>query len=177
MAVRVESPFPAYALPRVWLWIEEFRDRIADDFAPQTRDEFVDQWAIAAADKTRKSWGVWRNDDLGGLVIWQPDPRIPGLGKSNAVFKKSFWGRTTARPALAEIYMELFASGVRKIQTAPFRSNNAVISLAKSLGARSEGVFERHTLRRGKWVDVARLAIFKEDFDRCLITAKLPSPA
>jgi RimJ/RimL family protein N-acetyltransferase len=150
----------------VWAWIEEFRDRIADDFAPQTLDEFVDQWV--AENGSRKTWGVWRADDLGGLVIWQPDPRIPGIGTTHAVFKKTFWGRATTRPALAEIYTELFGSGVRKIQALPFRSNNAIIALAKSGGARTEGILERHTMRRGKLVDVVILALFKEDFQRCL---------
>ena len=40
--VRVESPFPAHAVPRIWTWIERFRNRVADDFAPQTLEEFAE---------------------------------------------------------------------------------------------------------------------------------------
>ena len=101
-------------------------------------------------------------------MVWQPDPRIPGLGTTHALFKRSFWGRATTRAALQEIYGGLVASGVRKIQTFPFKSNWAIIGLAKSLGARDEGTFREHTLRRQKWTDVAILAIFQEDFERCL---------
>jgi len=161
--LRLERPFPEYALPRVWTWIEDFRHRVADDFSPKTLAEFMLHWRERKP--FRKTWGVWRGEDLGGLVIyeaWQP-----GVGTSHALFKRSFWGRTTTRQALELVYAEVFASGVRKIVSFPFRGNNAIIALGKGLGAVTEGVMKAQTLRDGKPVDVIVLSLFKEDFEKC----------
>ena len=160
--LRLERPFPEYALPRVWTWIEDFRHRVADDFSPKTLAEFMLHWR--EREPFRKTWGVWRGEDLGGLIVfeaWQP-----GVGTSHALFKRSFWGRSTTLAALELVYAELFESGVRKVVSFPFRGNNAIIALGKSLGAVSEGVLKRQTLRDGKPVDVLVLSLFKEDFEK-----------
>jgi RimJ/RimL family protein N-acetyltransferase len=167
--LRLTSPFPEYALPRVWTWIEDFRRRVADDYSPKTLGEFMRHWK--EREPFRKTWGVWRGEDLGGLVIYEPWQ--PGVGTSHALFKRSFWGRTTTRNALDLVYSELFASGVRKVVNFPFRGNNAIIALGKSLGAVTEGVLKGQTLRDGKPTDVIILSLFKEDFEKC---RSLPQP-
>ena len=170
--LRLERPFPEYALPRVWTWIEDFRHRVADDFSPKTLAEFMVHWR--EREPFRKTWGVWRGEDLGGLIVfeaWQP-----GVGTSHALFKRSFWGRTTTRAALELVYAELFESGVRKVVSFPFRGNNAIIALGKSLGAVTEGVLKAQTLRDGQPVDVIILSLFKEDFEKCR-RSSLSSPS
>lgn len=161
--LRLERPFPEYALPRVWTWIEDFRHRVADDFSPKTLAEFMLHWRERKP--FRKTWGVWRGEELGGLVIYEPWQ--PGVGTSHALFKRTFWGRSTTRRALELVYAELFDSGVRKVVSFPFRTNNAIIALGKSLGAVTEGVMKGQTLRDGQPVDVIILSLFKEDFEKC----------
>lgn len=164
MDVHVESPFPEAALPRLWGWMEAFRDRVADDFAPQTLEEFLDDWAERSGGW--KSWGVWLGEDLGGLVTYEPWP-TGGVGVSHALFKKSFWGRAITRAALTLVYEELFANGTRKILGFPFRGNNAIIDLGKSLGAKTEGVLRQQTLKGGQPADLVVLGLLKEDFEKC----------
>ena len=171
--LRLESPFPEYALPRVWTWIEDFRHRVADDFSPRTLGGFMRHWAERKP--FRKTWGVWRGEELGGLVIYEPWQ--PGVGTSHALFKRSFWGRTTTRQALELVYAELFDSGVRKVVSFPFRANNAIIALGKSLGAVTEGLLKAQTLRDGQPVDVIILSLFKEDFERCRGSRQVSQPA
>jgi len=161
--LRLEAPFPEYALPRVWTWIEDFRHRVADDFSLKSLGEFMRHWEERRP--FRKSWGVWRGKELGGLVIYEPWQ--PGVGTSHALFKRSFWGRNVTRAALEQVYGELFDSGVRKVVSFPFRGNNAIIALGKSLGAVSEGLLKAQTLREGQPIDVVILSLFKEDFDKC----------
>jgi RimJ/RimL family protein N-acetyltransferase len=173
-AVRVEKPFPDYALPRVWSWIQQFRQRVTDDFSPQTLEEFVAQWEESKARQT--TWGVWRGAELGGLVAWEPWP-VPGVGVSHALFKRDFWGRATTRIALELVFGELFAGDVRKILGFPFGSNHAIIGLCKSIGMRTEGVLRKQTLQNGQPVDLVILGLLKEEFERCLSSRRSPPPA
>jgi len=174
--VRVESPFPVFALPRVWSWMEGFRDRVADDYGPKTLEEFVEDWR---SEVHRKTWGVWRGPELGGLIIWQPWP-VGGIGETHAVFKKSFWGRATTRTALALVYAELFGSGVRKVMGFPFERNHATLALARSIGFHREGTLRQQTLKNGQPVDVAVLGLLKDDFAALIEKEKQtchPSPS
>jgi RimJ/RimL family protein N-acetyltransferase len=164
-AVRVEKPFPDYALPRVWSWIQDFRQRVSDDFSPQTLSEFVAQWEQLKP--TRTTWGVWRGAELGGLVAWEPWP-VPGVGASHALFKREFWGHATTRTALELVYSELFSQGARKVLGFPFQSNHAIISLCRNVGFYTEGVLRHQTLQNGKPTDVVVLGLLKEDFEKCL---------
>lgn len=161
--LRLTAPFPEYALPRVWTWIEDFRHRVVDDYSPKSLSEFVRHWK--EREPFRKTWAIWRGEDLGGLVIYEPWQ--PGVGTSHALFKRSFWGREVTRAALEQVYGEIFDSGTRKVVSFPFRDNAAIIALGKSLGAVTEGVLKGQTLRNGEPVDVVILSLFKEDFDRC----------
>jgi hypothetical protein len=63
------------------------------------------------------------------------------------------------------VYREIFDSGVRKVCSFPFKGNNAIIALGKSLGAKTEGILRGQTLRHGQPVDLVILSLFKEDFD------------
>jgi RimJ/RimL family protein N-acetyltransferase len=163
-AVRIESPFPRSAWPRVWSWVADFRARVADDFAPSTLEEFVAaQMELAVRQKT---WAVYRDDELCGLVSFEPMNVVTGL--SHALFRRDFWGRDTTRIALRMVYAEIFANGVNKIVGTPFRDNHAMRSLAVSLGARNDGILREHTKRGGVFVDMVLLGLTKGDFEKCL---------
>jgi RimJ/RimL family protein N-acetyltransferase len=155
--------------------MEEFRRRVTDDFSPRTLADLVAQWEKTKP--ARRTWGVWRGDELGGLVVWEPWP-TPGIGESSALFKRSFWGRDTARTALRLVYGELFADGVRKILSLPFRHNCAIVELQKSVGARVEGRLREQTYADGKPIGVLVLGLLKEDFEKChgsTVTGKISS--
>lgn len=159
--VRVESPFPEAAIPRVWSWIQEFRYRVADDFAPDTIEQFVEFWA----NHTVETWGVWRDGELGGLVVITPVS--PVLVESHCLFKRTFWGHDTTLEALRQVYTQVFArGGIEKIFSVAFRDNAQLLGLARKLGAQKEGVLRRHTRRLGEMVDMIAIGLLKEEFER-----------
>ncbi len=162
MTVSIESPFPVYALPRVWAWAEESRRQVADDFAPKSLDEFLAHWDSQAL-AGQRSWAVRRDGELGGVVT---STRFnPVAADAHCIFKRSFWGYATTGEALRQVFEEMFEEGVLKIATVAFSDNAAIIGLTGRLGFRREGTLERQTLRDGKLVDQVILGLTKERFD------------
>jgi len=158
--IEVVTPFPDHAVPRVWSWIQTFRDRVADDFAPATLEQFVAEWIERAGERR---WAVYRDGELGGMVSFQE--WSPICGTSHILFKREFWGTGTSVPAIRRIYDGLFQGGIEKILLYAFRDNDTIRSLAKGrLGAQTEGVLRNQTRRGGRLVDMVALGITKEDF-------------
>jgi RimJ/RimL family protein N-acetyltransferase len=170
MNVRVESPFPLRALPRLWHWINSFRDRVADDFAPRTFDEFLDDWNARAP--VTRTWGVWRDEELGGIVSILPINPIHC--QTHVIFAKRFWGHETTVPALQQVYAQVFAAGVLRISSHVFADNHQLIALARAIGAVEETPPHRPlpacTLRNGQPVAMRIVTLFPEEFERCLGT-------
>lgn len=161
--IRVESPFPVAAWPRVWSWIEEFRSRVADDFGPRTLSEFVElQLGLEGRQKT---WAVYKGGELCGMVSFEPSSDVTGT--SHALFRRDFWGRATTEQALRLVYAEVFAGGTHKIVGTPFRDNHAMIALAHQVGFQKEGILREHTKRKGLYVDMVVMGMTQGDFERC----------
>ncbi len=112
-----------------------------------------------------KTWGVYRAEELCGMVSFEPFNEVTGM--SHALFRKDFWGKKTTHEALKLVYAEVFASGVNKIIGTPFRDNRAMISLAVAMGCKKEGVLREHTMRGGAFVDMVLLGLTKGDFEKC----------
>lgn len=164
MSIRVEKPFPAAALPRVWQWMSDFRSRVADDYAPQTLDDFV-EWNLARARKEHQ-FAVYNGEELCGLVT--VEPQSPVAAVTHALFRKDFWGRDTTAAALRLVYAEAFGPlGLRKLVGPVLRDNHSIIALAMMLGAKREGMLRQQTTRGGKPADMVLLGLLKEDFERC----------
>ncbi|MFH1110980.1 MAG: GNAT family protein [Planctomycetota bacterium] len=161
MTAHLVKPFPMYELPRVWLWVQQFRRQISDDFSPKTLDEFVDVEMERMA--RQMTWGVYRDDELGGLIVFEPSS--PVAGTSHVTFRRSFWKPRTSVPAMREAYAEIFAAGYRKILSFVFADNNAIRSLAREIGLREEGVLRGQTLRNGRPVDMVALGLLREEFE------------
>lgn len=161
MQIEVVSPFPMQSLPRVWRWIQSFRDRVVDDYSPQTLDAFVSK-ALADADRL-KTWAVYRDGELGGMVSYERWTDV--LGTCHCLFKREMWGRKTTLPALQQIAAEIFAGGTTKIAMCVFSDNRAIKALIKDLGGVTEGHYKQHTMRGGRLVDMTALALFKEGFE------------
>lgn len=166
MQIEVVSPFPMQSLPRVWGWIQSFRNRVVDDFSPKTLDAFVEKSLADAAALT--TWAVYRDGELGGMVSFER--WTPVLGTCHCLFKREMWGRKTTLPALRQIAGEIFGTGVSKISMCVFSDNKAIIALVKDLGAVTEGHYRKHTLRGGQLVDMTAIALFKDEFENANIS-------
>jgi RimJ/RimL family protein N-acetyltransferase len=160
--IEVISPFPQQSLPRVWQWIESFRNRVVDDYSPQTLDAFVRK---SIEDQgTLQTWAVYRDGELGGMVSFEK--WTEHLGTAHCLFKREMWGRKTTRPALEQILQQIFAGSTRKLCMNVFSDNQAIIALVKELGAVTEAHYSEHTKRNGKLVAMTGLALFKKGFEQ-----------
>lgn len=161
MNIRVESPFPFEALPRVWKWLETFRAKVADDFSPATLDEFVS--AMARKWDVQKSWAVYRDEELGGLITFE---RLsPWLGTAHMILKPDFQGKGIAVKACRIAIGEMFNFGVGKLAFFPLSGNLAIGSLLVNIGARREGTLIGQTLSGGKPTDMWVYGLSKQEFE------------
>ncbi len=172
MEIRLESPFPFEALPRVWRWIETFRGKVADDFSPSTEDEFVSQmcskWFRISCADSHKSWAVYADDELGGLITFE---RLsPWLGPAHLVLKPDFQGKGIAVKACRVAVGEMFEQGIGKLAFYPLAGNVAIGSLIVNLGGRREGKLEAHTICGGKPTDIWVYGLKKEEFENARST-------
>ena len=160
MDVRIETPFPAQAVPRIWIWTQEFRWRVADDFGPKCLEDFVMEWR--ERERAQQSWAVYCGEELGGVVTVQR--MTPIVATSHCIFKRTFWGPQTTLPALRLVYEKVFDDGYEKILSFAFRDNAQLLGLARKLGAEKEGVLRKQTKRNGRPTDMIAIGLLKEDF-------------
>lgn len=180
------TPFPAYAWPRVWGWLNAVRSRVADDWAPSTIEEFVDQQVAHEADG-RISFGVMRGSELGGLIVCQRAHAQAISADVHFLFKKSFFGRSHTTPALTQAFDLLFDGGLLTLRGEVFYDNSSIRAVMRDLGAQEYGIppsperirkAERHgkrpptvsaipniTLRDGEPIGVIGLVLTREDFE------------
>ncbi len=160
-AIEVTQPFPFEALPRIWKWIASFRGKVADDFSPQTEDEFV--CYMASRWKDQKTWAVYAAGELGGLVTFE---RLSGWrGTAHIVLKPDFQGRGIAVQACRTAVAEMFQiEGLGKLEFTVLAGNLAIGSLLVNIGAAREGTRKDHTQRGGKPADVWEYGLTKIAF-------------
>jgi RimJ/RimL family protein N-acetyltransferase len=166
--IRVVTPFPFEALPRVWRWIEPFREKVSDDFSPRDLTAFLDcmqaQWGRL------RTWAVHGGGELGGLVTFER--MSPWLGSVRYLLKPDFQGHgftlKASRLAVAEMFAE---PGLGKLEfqvlAAPYCATS---SLVCALGARREGTLIGHTMSGGHPRDVWLYGLSKEGFEAGLST-------
>ena len=159
--VAIEEPFPLHAVPRVWAWTQQFRDRVADDFGPQTLDEFVQQWERDAV-AGRRTWIVLRDGEMGGVITSRKIS--PMVADAHCIFKREFWGQGTTAEALRLVFEQVFLSGVEKISAMTFADNHALLGLVKRLGFEREGLLRSQTKRNGVAADVVIVGVTKDRF-------------
>lgn len=163
MQVELVHPFPFEALPRVWQWIESFREQVGDDFAPRSEKQFIDtMWAKWPRLKT---WGILGDGELGGLILFEK--LSPWLGTAHIVLKKVFQGKGVAvkacRWAVGQMFQEDPELG--KLQFDVLTRNVAVGSLLINLGATREGTLVNHSLREGQPIDVYLYGLTRVRFE------------
>lgn len=162
MNIEVTSPFPFEALPRVWRWLEPFRERISNDFSPKTLEEFLA--SMSAKWAHRKYWGVYVDGELGGLIEFE---KFDGwLGQGHFLLKPEFQRRGISIKAARIAVADVFANeGVGKVMFCHRANNLALGSLLVNIGAKREGTLEGHTLCGGKPTDMWIYGLTKEGFE------------
>ncbi|HEX8186526.1 MAG TPA: GNAT family protein [Blastocatellia bacterium] len=156
------APFPDEALPLLWLWMEEFRTSVADDFSAQTPHEFIAEQRELAQTRGTITYGIYRDLELGGFV--QVIITSPVACQAHCVFKREFFGHQTTVPALNEVARQLFDAGIERITMTPLASNNAIKSLIKAIGAVEEGRLRGATRQNGEPVDLLIFGLLKSDW-------------
>ena len=167
------QPFPDYAVPRIWAWMQRFWKSVADDFAPRSLEEFMAEWERLKP--VRTSWGIFRDEELGGVIV--VDNLTPVVANIHIIAKQTFWGRETTLEAMKQACAATFEAGLIKIVCTVFPDNASVIHLATQLGAEREGRLKSHTLRGGKPCDLLVFGLTKEMFEKCLSESPQQSPS
>lgn len=170
MPIELVSPFPVYHVPRIWGWVQTFRDKVADDYAPKTIHDFVEDFRRKELNGQR-SWAVIRDGEMGGVI--QSEAISPGVRSIHAMFKREFWGHATTLPALRQACDQIFANDVRKLVALIFVDNGASINIAMSLGGVREGTLRAETIRNGEPVDVAIVGIHREAFKNGVVNRRV----
>lgn len=150
MKIEVTSPFPFEALPRVWHWIQPFREKVSDDYGPQDLASFLE--CMGKKWEREKTWAIHGDGELGGLIEFER--RSPWLGAAHILLKPDFQGRGVALQACRVAGAQMFAEGVHKLEFQVLAGNLALGSLVCNLGAKREGTQIGHTLSGGKPKDV-----------------------
>jgi RimJ/RimL family protein N-acetyltransferase len=140
--------------------MNQFRTRVADDFSPQTLEEYVESQSRRM--HPGLNWGVYRGDDLGGAIWFEQGSPVSGI--IHTVFRKDFWGHETTYPALNAAVEEIFGAGVDKLLAMSFADNHSVRGMAKRFGMAQEGLLRSMTRRRGQLVDMVVYGLTKEEF-------------
>lgn len=142
--------------------MEEARSQVADDFSPQTPDEFIALERARVAGGEVITFAIYRDNELGGYV--RVVPMLPMACEAHCIFKKSFYGTQTTLPALNDVARQLFDAGVERITMPVFAANAAIRALIKKLGAVEEGRLREYTRQNGLPVDMILFGLLKRDW-------------
>lgn len=157
-AITIEEPFPLYALPRVWKWIESFRQKVFDDFGPKTEDQFIEYWVS----RQFRSWAVLRHGVLGGVIT--STNITPRVAEMHCIFREEFWGHENTVPPICAVADILIETGITKVTSCVTPDNHGIVALLKKIGGVREGHLRGQQLRGGKPSDLIIMAVHKEAY-------------
>jgi RimJ/RimL family protein N-acetyltransferase len=160
--IDVIAPFPDVALPLLWMWIEEARSQVADDFSPQTPGEFIALERQRAESGEVITFAIYRDHELGGYV--RVVPTLPMSCEAHCIFSKSFYGYQTTLPALNDVARQLFEAGIERLTLPVFAHNTAIRSLLKRGGAVEEGTLRSYTRQNNEPVDMVIFGLLKSEW-------------
>jgi RimJ/RimL family protein N-acetyltransferase len=145
--------------PIAWLWMQPYWRQLVDDSIPRDLDFFVENQRMKGA----VSFGVYRDDELGGLLTQVTVSPWKCFG--DCVFKKSFWGRDTTVPALEAGKRLAWSMGYHKISCIVFEDNHLMIGLLNRVGGIFEGILLEDTQREGRKVNMLSYALLRDAED------------
>lgn len=70
MDLRLVEPFPFWAWPIVWSWLEPIRDQVGDDSSPKTAEQFV-EYGVACLQRCR-TFAVMLDGQISGAIVFEP---------------------------------------------------------------------------------------------------------
>jgi RimJ/RimL family protein N-acetyltransferase len=149
--VELVTPFPAYAVPMAWGWVEPSLRLLADDFAMQSIDGLIAAFA-AMEERGGKTWGVLRDGRLCGWLGFEPVNKVSGIG--HCFFAKWGLGRETTDAAVRLALKEIFALGFERVSCPTLAQNAGVCALLKRVGMSRDAVLKSFTLCGGKLADL-----------------------
>lgn len=158
--VSLISPFPEWAWPSAWSWLEPVRGLVADDFFPKTIEQFV-EYSIRSY---RRAYGAVRAGQVGGAIAFEQ--ASPAMAIAHVLFAPWFIRERGA--AARSLYLaceRLFAETetVKVLGLIP-EHNRLAIAMATRNGGKLEGVLRSHTLRDGKPVNAVAVGITREEW-------------
>lgn len=143
--------------PIAWVWLDAAWDAISDDYAPRDVDSFVDIKQRQGAVNV----GVWRDDELCGLLILAPVS--PTLAMGHCVFRRRALRPGETVEVLGMAQRVAWSWGYRKIWAMVYPTNRAMIRLLETVGAHYEGMLLSQTQKDGRMVDMLSYALLRED--------------
>jgi RimJ/RimL family protein N-acetyltransferase len=157
--VELREPFPAWAWPTAWTWIEPHRARAMGDRMPQDRATFVEHQMGLTAWRT---FGVWRAGELGGFVTLEP--ASPGIWSIHIVLKPAFFGCGARAAGMA--IERLFESDkeARKVISVILTTNLLCSALGRRLGFQREALLREHVMAGGKPADLLIFGLLRGEW-------------
>lgn len=157
--IEVRSPFPAPSYYMLFDWAIPVWKSVASDDAPKDREGFINYQIEISSTPGVKTWGVYRDNELGGYVSAVRHPGREWVALTHCIFRKEFWGGNTTTRSLRKIAQEIFTDGAMKIEMWVFADNHAIKGLIKRLGGREEGCLTQQVMREGKPADMCVYAL------------------
>ncbi len=159
-AVEIVSPFPREHYKALWMWMCDFLYEMFDDFCDyKTYRNFEKDMDRRATEE--RTWMVMEMGVPVGFVSYQAISRHLGSMKG-ICFAKAVHGTGIPQRGMQLCLDEIFATGVFKVMSYAFADNFRSIAFYKKLGAREQGLLERHTLRNGIMTDMLQQAFFAD---------------
>lgn len=152
-------------------YVEWMNDPEVNRYMESGGDYTLDKLKEFLSDVEQKDilfWGIHLKENglhLGNIKI-DPVYEKHGLGEYGIMMgRKSEWGKGYATEATNRIIDFCFEEiGLRKITLGVIIDNEPAFHLYKKLGFSIEGIYKKHSLHDGKYCDVARMALFNQNF-------------
>nr|WP_284291429.1 GNAT family protein [Angustibacter aerolatus] len=123
----------------------------------------MQRYADGHAADERHLWGVWRDGDLVGGVLFPHFDVGQGVCEIGVWLAPGTEGRGVARRALEPLLQWAFERGVVRVEWQAAPGNVRSIALAERLGFRHEGVLRQSAVVDGVRQDTALLALLAAD--------------
>jgi [ribosomal protein S5]-alanine N-acetyltransferase len=141
--------------PTVYKYLETGGDQTIDT---------LKRYLMDVEKKDMLFWGIhlkYDNAHIGNIKI-DPVNRRHGLGEYGILMgEESQWGKGYAKEASIRIINYCFeVQKLRKITLGVVSKNEAAVQLYKALDFQVEGLYKRHGLYDGEYLDVLRMALF-----------------
>jgi len=156
---------------RCWTWVNDPRcRRFLAAYQPVTQPEEEEWFTKNRADSIRLA--IWVRGEpaihIGNIGIQRTGRPENGLAETGTLIGlPEYWSRgygTDAKMAL--LRWAFYEFGVRKIISHVYATNPRSLRYSLKCGYRIEARLKQERLKGGRFVDLIRLAVFREDFER-----------